>query len=244
MEKVVYVLRRPPEEDGARFAAHLLDRVGPALLDRGAAGVQVNVADPDVEPAAGLRFTTDPSPPDAAVSVWMPSAVAERRQPFAEVVGPADAYLVTESQPIVDGTTPDERGRTPGFAQLAFLRRPEDLERDEWLDRWLDHHTDVAIRTQSTFVYAQHVVVRRLGTGAGPGYDAIVEECFPAAAMTDQHAFYDAVGDDERLARNRDALMASVGRILDLGRIDVVPTSRYVLRALPTAGAARAPAPG
>lgn len=61
-------------------------------------------------------------------------------------------------------------------------------------------------------------------------YDAVVEELFPTAAITDQHAFYDAVGDDDTLDRNRTEMLASVGRFLDLDRIDVLPTSRYVLQ--------------
>lgn len=242
MEKVLYVLRRPPELATDRFAARLLGEVGPGLGQRGAVGVQVNVVDHHVEPGAGLRFTTDPQPPDAVVSAWMPSAVAGQRRPFDDMVGPAEAYLVTESQAIVDATTPGPDGRTPGFAQLAFLRRPERLTPTEWLDRWLDHHTAVAVRTQSTFAYTQHVVVRRLDAGPGRGYDAVVEECFPGAAMTDQHAFYDADGDDERLERNRTELLESVGRILDLDHIDVVPTSRYAVGAATTPGPA-APAP-
>jgi len=42
--------------------------------------------------------------------------------------------------------------------------------------------------------------------------------------MTDQHVFYDAVGDDEELARRQAAMLASVGRFIDLDRIDVIPT--------------------
>ena len=96
---------------------------------------------------------------------------------------------------------------------------------------WHGHHTRVAIDTQDNFLYVQNVVVRAL-THAAPGYDAIVEECFPAAAMTDPHAFFDAVGDDEKFQRNVAEMMDSCGRFIDFDKIDVVPTSQYVVKAV------------
>ena len=83
----------------------------------------------------------------------------------------------------------------------------------------------VALDLQDTFSYVQNVVTRRLTDGAEP-WDAIVEECFPPEAMTDPHAFFDTA-DDELLARRQQDMFASVERFIDLGKIDVVPTSRY-----------------
>lgn len=231
MEKVIYLVRRPAERSADDFAARLVEQTGPALAAAGTRGVQVNVVDDDVAPAAGLRFTTSASPPDAVVSVWVDSAIAHLRAPVDEIVTAAgvavEALLVTESEPIVHRQPPGT-GRTEGFAQVALLGRPPRLDEAEWLDLWLTHHTPVAIATQSTFGYTQNVTVRPL-LGA-PTYDAVVEELFPSAAMTDQHAFYDAVGDDDALDRRRTEMLTSVGRFLDLDRIDVVPTSRYVVQ--------------
>jgi hypothetical protein len=72
------------------------------------------------------------------------------------------------------------------------------------------------------------VIVRTLIPGTTT-WHAIVEECFPAAAMSDPHVFFDAVGDDEKLTRHQVAMFESVQRFIDLSIIDVVPTSRYVL---------------
>jgi hypothetical protein len=71
--------------------------------------------------------------------------------------------------------------------------------------------------------------VRALTHGA-PRFDAIVEECFPATAMTSQHAFYDALGDDAKLDANRRRMMESSRRFIDFDRIDVIPMSEYVMR--------------
>ena len=232
MEKVLYALTRPPATDPTTFRRDLLD-TAERLGRRGALAVQVNVVDDDVAPAAGLRIVTSDAPADAVVAVWVASARESARAPLdealAEVAATLAAYLVTESVPLDESRpSPTTDGRTDGFAQLAFLRRPADLAVDDWFTRWFDDHTPVALETQDTSLYVQHAVVRPLTAGAPP-WDAIVEEGFPDEAMTDPQAFFDARGDDDRLARHQQAMLASVQRFIDLTTIEVVPTSRYVL---------------
>jgi hypothetical protein len=114
------------------------------------------------------------------------------------------------------------------MCQVVFLQRPPRIAHDEWIRVWQGSHTQVAIDTQSTFGYRQNVVIRAL-TYAAPHYDAIVEENFPAAAMSDQNAFYDAVGDDAKRDANLKAMIDSCVRFIDFDRIDVIPTSEYNL---------------
>jgi len=95
------------------------------------------------------------------------------------------------------------------------------------MEAWHRGQTPVAIETQSTFRYVQNVVARPLVPG--PPWAGLVEECFPIEAMTDLHVFYDAVGDDARLARNMERMMESVGRFTDPGQVEVIWTSEYVL---------------
>ena len=110
---------------------------------------------------------------------------------------------------------------------MAVLRRPESLEREEWLHRWLVDHTPIAIETQATFGYVQNIVVEAITENA-PTVDAIVEELFPAAAATDMHAFYGSGGDKDELTRRITRLMESVGRIGADQGINLVPSSRYL----------------
>jgi hypothetical protein len=235
MEKVLYVIAHPVGSVPADLTKHLTGVLGGRLVALGGTGVQVNVADHDVSAAGGLRMTMSSTPANALVAVWVDSAIDDRRAPFDEAVRAAvpgaavSAYLVTESVPLAgteQAVAPGER--TPGMAQLAFLRRPEGMAVDDWFDVWLGSHTRVALDLQQTFAYVQHVVVRTLIPGA-TAWHAIVEECFPAAAMADPHVFFDAVGDDEKLARHQREMFESVQRFIDLSIIDVVPTSRYVL---------------
>ncbi|MFD1559315.1 EthD domain-containing protein [Paraburkholderia silviterrae] len=236
MEKVIYVLWRDAQTPPDAWRHTLRTALADKLLSLGAYGVQVNVADSDVEPAAALRQQNTQPGIAGTVSVWIDSAVAMLRQPFDDamraVVPHLAAYLVTESQPIRNTRfVPKAGDRTAGFSQLAFLTRPPRLTPEAWLDVWHNHHTRVAIDTQDNFLYVQNVVVRAL-THAAPRYDAIVEECFPAAAMTDPHAFFDAVGDEEKFQRNVQAMMDSCARFIDFDRIDVLPTSQYVVKAV------------
>ncbi|HEV8312449.1 MAG TPA: EthD domain-containing protein [Burkholderiaceae bacterium] len=234
MEKVLYVLWRDPRIDEDAFAQRLRGELAGRLLAAGARGLQVNVADAAVQPAAALRQVATRPQMAAVLSLWVDSAIARFRRPFDELVEPAAArmaaYLVTESVPIRNTRHPAVPGeRTAGFAQLAFLKRPPRLTHAAWLDTWHNHHTPVAIDTQDNFEYVQNVVVRALTHGA-PALDAVVEECFPAAAMTSPHAFFDAVGDDARLQRHLQAMMDSCHRFIDFDAIDVVPTSQYLIR--------------
>jgi hypothetical protein len=234
MEKVLYVLAHPTGSVPADLTKRLTGPLVDELRTLGAHGVQVNVADHDVSPAGGLRMAMSPAPANAVVAVWVDSATDHLRAPYDEAIRQANptaelsAYLVTESVPLTNTAYPAAPGeRTPGMAQLAFLRRPEGLAVDDWLAVWLGSHTQVALDLQDTFAYVQNVVVRTL-IGATTEWHAIVEECFPAAAMTDPNVFFAAVGDDEKLARHQREMFASVQRFIDLSIIDVVPTSRYV----------------
>jgi hypothetical protein len=230
MEKVLYLLNAGDGVSGDTLRERLVDDVAPRLLTSGAHSVQVNVMDSDVEAAVASRLRSGTGPcPDAMVSLWVDSANGPLRAAYDAALREVDAdlvaYLVTESAPL-PGDPVD--GRRPGYSQVTFLQRPERLDERAWLAHWHEHHTQVAIDTQATTRYVQNVVVRSLTPGAPP-CDAVVEESFPMAAMTDPAVFFDAVGDVVRQKANGDALMASVMAFLDFDLLDVVPTSEYAV---------------
>lgn len=230
MEKVIYRIEHEGDAAPRELGERLRGEVAARLLDLGAHGVQVNVVDDDVAPAAGLRMISSPVAPSAYVSVWVDSATDHLRarvdDAIALVGGTAHAYLVTESVPMPDALVTPPGERRAGMAQVVCFRRAPGLAEEDFLATWLGSHTQIAIDTQDTSSYVQNVVARVLTPGS-PAWDAIVEECFPAEAMTDPAAFFDAVGDPERLAEHGRIMFESVQRFLDLGSIDVVPTSRY-----------------
>lgn len=231
MEKVIYLVWRNPATSPEAFSAGLHDLLVPELRAAGARHLKLNVADAAVAKAVGLRQMVLKPQPEAAIQVWVDSAIAALRAPIDEAVARAGsrhaAYLVTESQPTVNVKHPAKPGeRTHGFSQIALLRRPPTLPYSAWLDVWQNSHTTVAIQTQSTFEYIQNVVIRALDDTA-PALDAIVEESFPPEAMTDFKAFFDAAGDEPRFKANLQKMLQSVSRFIEPGKLDVIPTSQY-----------------
>ena len=212
----------------AAWGADLPDRLRDERLHErlAAAGVrrlQLNLDDADVAPA--MRIATGADPIRAIVSVWADSD-AEATAALKEATDGLAGWEVDERLPIPPPETP--RGvRLDGLANVAVLQRPDDLDRDEWLRRWLVDHTPIAIATQATFGYVQNIVTREL-TPVSRRVDALVEELFPSAGMVDIHAFYGSGGDDAELRDRLDRLMTSVARIGFDHDLDLVPGSRYV----------------
>lgn len=233
MEKVIYLLWRDPRVTTEKWSSQLRGKLADRLLELGVQGIQVNIADEAVQAAAPLLQCATKPQMEAFVQVWLPSAVDDLRQAIDDAIESTAwrvaAYLVTESQPIVNSryvTPPGQR--TPGFAQMAILRCPPRLSRGAWLDLWQNAHTKVAVDTQDNFQYTQNLVVRSLRYDC-PSYDAIVEECFESEAMTNPHAFYGTGGDKDKLKQHYHLMMESCDRFIDRDKIDVVPTSQYVI---------------
>jgi hypothetical protein len=232
MEKILYPVWKKATQNGDEFRDVLLNTVAPALLDLGVRGLRVSVVDSDVDAAAGLRQEHCRPVMDGMLSVWLDSSVY--RQPVEAAieseVSRMVGYLVTESEPLRDPDGTAEGERTRGMCQVVFLQRPQRLSQQQWLEIWHGSHTQVAIDTQSTFGYRQNVVARPV-TYAAPPFDAIIEENFPAAAMSSQQAFY-GVDSDQALKENLQAMIESCTRFIDFDKIDVIPTSEYLVKAL------------
>ncbi|WP_237421988.1 EthD domain-containing protein [Gordonia sp. SID5947] len=199
--------------------------LGEACAAAGARRLQVNVTDDAVSGA--MRIDELDPPIGGVVSIW-----AEDLRPVLDAiagrVARIAAWEVEERAPL-DPALASDGSRVDALSNVAFLRRPVDLSRDDWLHRWLDEHTQVAIETQATFGYYQNIVNRPL-TDNAPVVDAIVEELFPMAAVSDVHAFYGSGGDQQELEHRMTRMLESVGRFGADRSIDVVPTSRYDFR--------------
>lgn len=196
------------------------------LADDGIHTVQVNVDDADVAPA--LRF--DVGTPIATVVTVHGEQLdtVGLLGTFRGIAPDVRVWLVRQHRPIEPPETADGV-RADTLANIAFLRRPADLDAAAWEQDWLTRHTPIAIATQGTFGYLQNVVLACL-TEAGHDVHGIVEELFPMAALSDPHAFYGSGGDDAELSRRITELMESVHRIGADQNLDLVPTSRFTWR--------------
>jgi hypothetical protein len=236
MEKVIYALWARDGEGRAELNWRLSDEAAPQLLSlANVRGLRLNLRDETVAPAEPLRQTGTEPQMDAVVQLWLDSSRDEFRGPVDSILqaaaGRIAAWLVVESTIIRNSDHPPVAGsRTEGWSQFVFLKQPERLTYDEWLHNWQKLHTPVAIETQANFEYIQNPVVRTLIEGPHP-YVAMVEECFPAKAMTDQAVFFDAVGDAAKFEKNTRAMAESCARFIDFeAGVDVLPTSQFQLR--------------
>jgi hypothetical protein len=228
MEKVIAVLRRTEPDDD--WCDRQRGPVADALLGLGLPGLSVNVRDGAVRHSLMTLTTLDP-PVAAVVSLWTQQCYGDQMAAalrlLAEECERLGAYLVSESVPMIAPAV-ESGSRTPGLANIALLRRPAGLDQATWLNRWQLDHTRVAIETQSTFGYTQNWVVRTL-TPDAPGITGIVEELFPAEAITDLKAFFGAA-DDSELQNRVGQMIASTTAFGANENIDTVPTSRYVFK--------------
>lgn len=232
MEKIVYPIWKHDSESATEFKRKLLGEVSEQLIQLGALKLHINVVDEHVAPAESQRMIVSRPPVGGMISIWVNTAIY--RQPLEEVIEKAVArmvgYLVTESEPIINTKHKVADGeRVPGMNSVVFLTKPPRLSYEDWLAIWHGSHTQIAIDTQSTFGYKQNVIVRPL-TYAAPPYDAIVEENFPAEAMTDSQAFYDAVGDEEKRIKNEQTMIESCMRFIDFDKLDRILMSEYVIK--------------
>ncbi|GAA4682300.1 hypothetical protein [Nocardioides nanhaiensis] len=198
-----------------------------ALAGAGVERLQLNLDD---EPVAGaLRLSTG-EPFTAVVSLWTDGADhAAATSLVTALAGEWHGWEVEERRPLPPPEVWDDCERVPALANVALLRRPAELDDATWRHRWLVDHTPVAIATQGTFGYVQNVVRGPVVEGSEP-VAALVEELFPAEAVTDVHAFYGSGGDRGELERRMTAMMASVARFGADRDLDLVPTGRRLVR--------------
>ncbi len=204
--------------------ALLDDTLRTALAAAGATRLQVNLDDADVADAQ-LRLNDFDAAPTAVVGVWGEVDLPAVTDLLARHCESLVAWRVSSREPLAAPEVPEGQ-RADGLANVAFLRRPDDLPVEEWRSRWLDDHTAVAMETQATFAYVQNEVLEQVA-GTPLAVAAVVEELFPMTALRDFHAFYGSGGDQAELERRMTALMASVARFGADRGITVVPTSRY-----------------
>lgn len=230
MEKIIYALWKDPGEGRDRFNARLLDAIAPKLAGE-AHALRVNIQDAAVSAGNSPRLTSLAPQMEAVVQLWLDSANDALRAGVDAIIAKAAprhaGWLVSESTVLPNRLHPPVPGqRTEGFSQIVFLGLPPRLGWAAWRDIWERQHSQVAIDTQANFEYVQNLVVRPLTYGA-PAFAAMVEECFPAAALHDEAVYFDAVGDAGRLAEHQRLMMESCARFIDFDRIDCIPTSQY-----------------
>lgn len=233
MQKIMICLAKPNTSDASAWNDSITK-----LLEENLElffGCSYSIVDGYVLPAKSLEIINTTHPKDAVLSIWADSA-HELGDFFTAVarVGQYQAYGVMESTAISHQQQP---GKVAGMCQIALLKKPKSQPRTEWLEAWLGRHTQIAIDTQASFAYRQNVVavpiLSHQEEPSWPFMDAIVEESFPAKAMTSQAAFFAAEGDPGKLAQHQRAMLNSCMKFIDFECFDCVPMSQYIVKMTP-----------
>ena len=227
MEKLAYQLWKKDDDSLDAFKDALLNNLKRDIAELVSA-LQINIADADVLPANNLAQSNYPPAPNAVMFIKVKSYfLADTLESHLEkITKKIHGFVVSESI-ILDDSKKSPLGlRSEGFSQVVFLEKPETMSAFDWFDHWTNYHTEIAIKTQSNFIYVQNTVVRPLQKSS-PSFIAIIEECFPSEAMTDQEVFYDAKNNPEQLAKHAQIMMDSCEKFIDFKKIEVIPTSRY-----------------
>ncbi|NND83307.1 MAG: hypothetical protein HKN50_12840 [Gammaproteobacteria bacterium] len=231
MQKTIACLARPSHSEPRSWKSDIEQLLLSYADQLTACGYAVD--DKDVAPAHLLKMRFTEHPADAVLSLWSDNPYQlQAILNAASELGDCQAYSVVEYTAIACALNP---GRIEGMCQMAFIRKPAPQPRPEWLAAWLGDHTQIAIDTQANFGYRQNVVAVALPLKQSkqppwPLMDAIVEENFPAIAMTSREAFFDAIDDPEKFEQHQQAMMQSCARFIDFEAFDCVPMSQYIVK--------------
>jgi len=229
LEKLCYVVWKQTSVSGAAFRDALLRDAVTALRACGATRISMLVADEHAEAVQKARITRGAEPIAGLVSLWLdcvdahPQIEAVLRRYASRLAG----YLVTESVVLPNTTCLAAPGdRTPGVTMLALLEKPERLSFEEWIAIWFSQHSPLALEIQCTHLYVRNVAMCAL-TPEAPPWRGIVEEGFPAEAVTNPMLWYKADGDPQKLRENLGRMIASVRAFLDIERVESHPLTEY-----------------
>ncbi len=244
MEKIVCLLnvKQPPE----RLLEFVRTEVLPPLKKIKANSIHFSISDTIIEPAKSKLVVNESTQFNVYLTFTLSTALefdswkaGAEAKAFESVLDQSCSsvrrYTVTESTVIDVMDTTDETAsakgsgdvvRLPGWQQVVSITIPDFLTREQWLEIWLHSHSDIACVTQDTFGYIQNIVQRPL-KGTTKDIDAIVSENFTELAMTSDEAFYDSMGDPDKLKKHQTAMMESCARFIDMSQITVVPMSAY-----------------
>lgn len=229
MEKIACALWKPAGRADDVFGKDLR-AAAPGLVRLGAGSLRVNVVDEHVAAGSDVRVGRMDPAKAAFVTFWVDEADAIHRSLLPALSAHASrvaAWLVVESIPLRNTTAVAPPGeRTPGFNLVTGIVPRDGLAYDEFIRHWHTEHRKVALETQSTFAYVRNEIVRPL-TQEAPQWAAVVEESFPAAALTDPAVWYAAAGSPERLDQNRRRMLESCLAFLALDRVESHPMSEY-----------------
>ena len=216
MTKLQYLLRAPATEGVGAFRERTL-ACGARLLASGPARLKLTFTseEPPRFPVMPFRRDRlalvslwDEAPLDEAVPRWNAALGAE-----AAVAG----YRVDESVPRAYHRDWADGGDTPGGSMLTLLHRRAGLSDAEFLRRWHDGHSPLALEIHPLWNYVRNVVAGPVLPGSPPICGIVEEQCRTRDELLDPVVFF---GGWLRMVPNMLRVYRDVRSFLDLAAIE------------------------
>jgi hypothetical protein len=214
--KLQYLLRAPATEPVEDFRARAL-AAGARLLEQGPARLKLTLT---TEAAPRLGVVPYRRDRLALVSVWdeadAAAAAARWNGPLA-ALGAAAGYRVAESVPRAYRRDWPDGADTPGVGMLTLLHRRRGLADVEFLRRWHDGHSPLALEVHPLWAYVRNVVEGAVLAGSPPLCGVVEEHFRTRRELLDPVRLF---GGWLRVAPNMARVLVDVRGFLDLGALE------------------------
>ena len=216
MVKLQYLLRAPATESVAAFRDRTL-ACGARLLASCPARLKLTFTAEEPPRLTVMPFRRDRL---ALVSLWdeaAPETAAPRWNAILEGEGAAAGYRVEESAPRVYRRDWPDGSDTPGGSMLTLLHRRAGLTDAEFLRRWHEGHSPLALEIHPLWNYVRNVVAAPVLPGSPPLCGIVEEQCRTRGELLDPVRFF---GGWLRMAPNMLRVYRDVRGFLDLAAIE------------------------
>ncbi len=216
MVKLQYLLRAPAAEGVGAFRERAL-ATGASLLASGPARLKLTFTAEDPPRVSVMPFRRERL---ALVSLWdegTPDGVAARWNAILTAEGAAAGYRVDESTPRAYGRDWPDGSDTPGGSMVTLLHRRAGLSDAEFLRRWHEGHSPLALEIHPLWNYVRNVVAAPVLPGSPPLCGIVEEQCRTRDELLDPVRFF---GGWLRMVPSMLRVYGDVRSFLDLAAIE------------------------
>jgi hypothetical protein len=187
VNKLIYIISARDGNDPGGFTARIQNELAPTLLAHDPEGLKLSISSPELPRPFHLPISKQPL---ALLSLWSDGAASTWSDRIAAWGLPFSGYRVSESAPRAYSRSWPDGQPTPGLCFLTLFRRRKRLSQTEFLHRWHEGHSPIALRTHPLWNYLRNVVEESL-TPEAPPWAGIVEEHFRLPEeLTDPRIFF------------------------------------------------------
>jgi len=216
MVKLQYLLRAPATESVGAFRDRAV-AVSGRILAYGPARVKLTYTTEEPPRFSVMPFRRDRL---AVVSLWdeaAPEEAAARWNVLLQAEGAAAGYRVDESAPRAYRRDWPAGHDTPGGSMLTLLHRRDGLTDAEFLRRWHDGHSHLALDVHPLWNYVRNVIVAPVLPGSPPLCGIVEEQVRTRGELLNAVQFF---GGWLRMVPNMLRVLIDVRRFLDLGALE------------------------